>query len=158
MGLFAKIINSYEKTSILDVWQGSECRVLNKFLAFISQHLLNKVSNIRNTRRRCEICSKFKKKHHNDFNVNFEHISHLFLGFLLFTLNKTNVSWVTSSSCTNSELPLIWIFRTTFPVPCRLKKIRVQHCISFYAISKDGKKTSWLERKSEIFQSLISSR
>ena len=153
MGLFAKIINSYEKTSILDVWQGSECRVLNKFLAFISQHLLNKVNNIRNTRRRCEICSKFKKKHHNDFNVNFEHISHLFLGFLLFTLNKTNVSWVTSSSCTNSELPLIWIFRTTFPVPWRLKKSEFNTVFLFKLSWKTGKNLLIGEKKWNLSES-----
>ena len=56
---------------------------------------LFKVNN-RNTRKRCEICSKLAKKTQNDiivvilvfFIVNCVHISHLFILFLLLTLNK----------------------------------------------------------------------
>ena len=52
------------------------------------------ISN-RNTRTRCEICSKLKikipeRRHWHCsgiFIVNFEHISHLVLVFLLLTLN-----------------------------------------------------------------------
>ena len=47
-------------------------------LPLLGVYLL-KVNN-RNTRTRCEICSKFTI-------VNFEHISHLVLVFLLLTLN-----------------------------------------------------------------------
>ena len=55
---------------------------------------LLKVGN-RNTRTRCEICSKLKiktpERHHwhlsGIFILNFEHISHLVLVFLLLTLN-----------------------------------------------------------------------
>ena len=51
--------------------------------------------NNRNTRTRCEICSKLTIKtpkrchwrHSGVFIVNFEHISHLALVFLLLTLN-----------------------------------------------------------------------
>ena len=46
---------------------------------------LLKVNN-RNTRTRCEICSKLTIKT-GVFIVNFEHISHLVLVFLLLTLN-----------------------------------------------------------------------
>ena len=54
-----------------------------------------KVSN-RNTRTRCEICSKLTIKtperlqwrHSDVFIVNFEHISDLALVFLLLTLSK----------------------------------------------------------------------
>ena len=67
----------------------------------ISQHkfpagiYLLKVNN-RNTRTRCEICSKLtintpERRHWRRscvFIVNFEHISHLVLVFLLLTLNK----------------------------------------------------------------------
>ena len=50
----------------------------------------------RNTRKRCEICSKLTIKIPERrecrcsgiFRVNFEHISNLFLVFLLLTLNK----------------------------------------------------------------------
>ena len=45
---------------------------------------LCKVNN-RNTRTRCEICSKLTIKIF--FVANFEHISHLVLVFLLLTLN-----------------------------------------------------------------------
>ena len=56
---------------------------------------LLKVNN-RNTRTRCEICSKLtintpERRHWRRsgvFIVNFEHISHLVLVFLLLTLNK----------------------------------------------------------------------
>ena len=49
-----------------------------------------------NTRKRCEICSNLAIKiaerrqgrHSGIFIVNSEHISHLFLVFLLLTLNK----------------------------------------------------------------------
>ena len=54
---------------------------------------LLKVNN-RNTRTRCEICSKLTiktqerhRRHSCVFIVNFEHISHLLLEFLLLTLN-----------------------------------------------------------------------
>ena len=43
-----------------------------------------KVNN-RNTRTRCEICSKLTA---GIFVVNFEHISHLVLVFLLLTLSR----------------------------------------------------------------------
>ena len=54
-----------------------------------------KVNN-RNTRKRCDICSKLTRKtpkrHHlrrsDVFVANIEHISHNFLAFLLLTLNK----------------------------------------------------------------------
>ena len=48
---------------------------------------LFKVNN-RNSRKRCEICSKLTIKTPGVFIVNFKHISHLFLLFLLLTLNK----------------------------------------------------------------------
>ena len=54
-----------------------------------------KVNN-RNTRTRCEICSKLTKKiskrrhwrRSGMFNFNFEHISQLVLMFLLLTLSR----------------------------------------------------------------------
>ena len=51
---------------------------------------LLKVCN-RNTRKRCEICSKIAMKtsrRSGVFIVNFKYILHLFLVFLLLTLNK----------------------------------------------------------------------
>ena len=51
---------------------------------------LFKVNN-RNTRTRCEICSKLRiktpERRSGVFIVNFENISHLVLVFLLLTLN-----------------------------------------------------------------------
>ena len=52
---------------------------------------LLKVNN-RNTRKRCEICSKLtmkipERRRSGIFTVNFEHISHLFLVFPLLSLN-----------------------------------------------------------------------
>ena len=51
---------------------------------------LLKVNN-RNTRTRREVCSKLKIKTPDDvpvFIVNFEHVSHPFLVFLLLTLSR----------------------------------------------------------------------
>ena len=48
---------------------------------------LFKVRN-RNTRKWCEMCSKLALKTPDVFIVNFEHISHPFLMFLLLTLSK----------------------------------------------------------------------
>ena len=48
-------------------------------------------TNNRNTRKRCELWSSYNKNTRRRFGVfivNFEHISHLFLVFLLLTLNK----------------------------------------------------------------------
>ena len=44
--------------------------------------------NNKRPRKRCQICSKLTIKNQNEVIVNFEHISHLFLPFLLFKLNK----------------------------------------------------------------------
>ena len=87
---------------------GSERFLLNLMLVFENSdaekqvpknfpaHIfLFKVSN-RNTRKRCEICSKLiiktPERHHwrrsGVFIVNFEYISHIFLVLLLLTLNK----------------------------------------------------------------------
>ena len=64
-----------------------------------SRNYLLKVNN-RNTRTRCEICSKLTLKipkqrqwcRSGVFIVNFEHMSHLVLVFLLLTLN----TWLTA--------------------------------------------------------------
>ena len=53
--------------------------------------------NSRDTRKSCEICSKLTIKtpegrqwsRSGNITVNFKHISHLFLLFLLLTLNKS---------------------------------------------------------------------
>ena len=68
-----------------------KCIIANNFPANI---YLFKVNN-RNTRKRCDICStltiKAPEQRHwlcsSVFIVSFEHISHLFLVFLLLTLN-----------------------------------------------------------------------
>ena len=57
---------------------------------FPAGNCMFKVNN-RNTRTRCEICSKLTIKtprRSGVFIVNFEHISHLVLVFLLLTLSK----------------------------------------------------------------------
>ena len=62
---------------------------------FTANIYLFKVNN-RNTRKSCEICLKLTIKtleqrywrRSEVFIVNFEHISHLFLVFLLLTLSK----------------------------------------------------------------------
>ena len=78
------------------------CGILGKNLSIFickyrypSKIYVVKVNN-RNTRKKCEICSKLTIKtselrqwcRSGVFIVNVEHISHLFLVFLLLTLNK----------------------------------------------------------------------
>ena len=65
------------------------------FRQFLENIYLFKANN-RNTRKRCEICSKWtiklpEQRHWRRsgvFIINFEHISHLLLVFLLLNLNK----------------------------------------------------------------------
>ena len=85
-------------SSPLDTALLSVCLCLRNFFLTKPHNLpgiyLLKVNN-RNTRTRCEICSKLtikipERRHwHRSgiFIVNFEHISHLVLLFLLLTLN-----------------------------------------------------------------------
>ena len=69
--------------------------VASKLDAFQAGNYMFKVNN-RNNRTRCEICSKLTIKtperrqwrRSGVFIVNFEHISHLVLVFLLLTLNR----------------------------------------------------------------------
>ena len=61
------------------------CFRSNQRLVIPSSIDLFKVNNI-STRKRCEISSKLTIK--TDFIVNFEHITHVFLMFVLLTLNK----------------------------------------------------------------------
>ena len=66
---------------------------LRKKIEYLAKIYLPKVNN-RNTSKRFEMCSNVNNfnKHHwhrsGVFVVNFEHISHLFLVFLLLNLNK----------------------------------------------------------------------
>ena len=62
-----------------------------------SIHLLVQNQQPETLQKRCEICSKLsiktpKRRHSVIFIVNFENIPHLFLGFLLLTLN-TQISF-----------------------------------------------------------------
>ena len=57
-----------------------------KFFANTGNYIF-KVNN-RNTRTRCEICSKLTFKGTGIFIVNFEHTSHPVLVFILLTLSK----------------------------------------------------------------------
>ena len=71
----------------------------SKTIKFIKSNNPAKIyllGNNRNTSKKCEICSKLTTRiqerrylgRSDTFAVNFEHISHLFLVFLLLALNK----------------------------------------------------------------------
>ena len=70
-----------------------------------------KVSN-RNTRKRCEICSKLtikppKRCHWRRFGgfiVNFEHISHLFSSVSIANFEQVNAGWDVWKSIENIKL------------------------------------------------------
>ena len=88
-----------KKEALALVFSCESCEILRP--PFLKEHLLPagnymlKVNN-RNTRTRCEICSKLtiktpERRHWRRFGVflvNFEHISHLFLMFLLLTSSR----------------------------------------------------------------------
>ena len=67
---------------------------INKSISFLS--ITQPAINVRNTRTKCEICSKLTIKtperhrwrHSGVFIVSFEHISHFVLMFLLLTLSR----------------------------------------------------------------------
>ena len=56
--------------------------------------------NNRNTRTRCEICSKLTiktpERRSGVFIVNFEHVSHLVIVFLLLIFEHVIANWVSS--------------------------------------------------------------
>ena len=92
-----------------------------------SSQLINicllKVSN-RNTRKMRKICSKWTvktpdrhhRRHSDVFIVNFEHISHCFLVFLLLTLNKQMLAvFIAKLKKT------YWVFITDFAHVCYSK-------------------------------------
>ena len=92
-----KVCNKYTKvyffnTFTVGVWQKNcvqgGCNWIILLSAYFPANIyLLKVNN-RDTRKRCEICSKLTIKSRSGvFIVNFEHISHLFLVFLLSVLN-----------------------------------------------------------------------
>ena len=73
----------------------TKVRLHNNFLGHIPAGIYLLKVNSRNTRTRCEICSKLiinipeqrQWRRSGLFIVNFKHISHLVLVFLLLTLN-----------------------------------------------------------------------
>ena len=82
---------------VIDNMNKSHSRTLNQPLAnktLVKSNYLLKVNN-RNTRTRCEICSKLtikiperrQRRYSGIFTVNFEQISHPVLVFLLLTLS-----------------------------------------------------------------------
>ena len=86
--------NSYITFTLTNFVKSAIIHGLHHLSVPASVYLL-KVNN-RNTRTRCEICSKLtiktpERRHwrrYSVFIVNFEHISHLVLVLLLLTLNK----------------------------------------------------------------------
>ena len=99
-----KNIKKYNKNSLNYCFtvNGQEARVIVRrgSLLWNPRNIyLFKVNN-RNTRKRCEICLKLTIKHQNDvrhrsgvFIVNSEHISDLFLVFLIADFEKVIVCW-----------------------------------------------------------------
>ena len=75
-------------------------KMMFSFILIPASICLLKINNI-NTRLTCEICSKLTIKtsercqwpRSGGFIVNFEHISHLILTFLLLTLSRYKPAW-----------------------------------------------------------------
>ena len=96
------------------------CKAFQYFVAFAIENIginpagdyMFKVNN-KDTRTRCEMCSKLTMKtpEQNEttvFIVNFEYISHLFLEFQLFILNKLMLAGCICGkySCSSILFPL----------------------------------------------------
>ena len=88
------MLTNLAKDCIIDVWRvpefASECNSVKSYKNLAAEAVpggiyLLKVDN-RNSRQRSEICSKLTICS-GIFIVNFEHVSHLVLVFLLITLN-----------------------------------------------------------------------
>ena len=101
-------------------------KYLQHFKATFTNNLANiylfKVNN-RNTRKRCEICSKLTIKiseryHWHEsgvFTVNFRYISHLFLLFLLLTLNMHLFAWMLQNLFVCLDFTLFaWMLQNLF--------------------------------------------
>ena len=92
----SKDCKDHKKTRLLgcNFWLNEAASPTNKWILKF---------NNRNTRRRCEICSKLTIKYRFViFIVNFEHISHSFLVFLSLTLNMSVLAlrWMSSGQIT----------------------------------------------------------
>ena len=74
--------------------------------------------NNRNTKTRCEICSKLTIKTPGAFIVNFEHLSHLNLVFLLLTLDSNfqlgSQVWFKPKQTSKLELKPLTVFNKIF--------------------------------------------
>ena len=93
--LFELIAHSQKQTIRQTMYKINCIQIEDMFMLIPAGIYLFKVNN-RNTRTRCEICSKLtintpERRHWRRsgvFIVNFEHISHLVLVFLLLTLSR----------------------------------------------------------------------
>ena len=86
----------------------------------------------RNTTKRCEICSKLTIKNpeqrqwrHSGVIVNFEHILHLFLPFLLLALNKLMVA--------GGKLKVFYLEIFQFPANIYLFKVSKRKSFEIYS-------------------------
>ena len=92
---FRRKVRSLILGRVLNMPLGKFCEKQTNFITFPVGNYMLKVNN-RNTRERCEICSKLTIKtpegshwrRSGVFVVNFEHISHLVLVYLLLTLSR----------------------------------------------------------------------
>ena len=99
-GSFLILSNALNITSKI-WWQTFNGISLQKISFYRTNIYLFKVNN-RNTRKRCNTCSKLTTKtaerrqwpRSSAFIVNFEHISHLFLLLSIVDFQQVNVSWV----------------------------------------------------------------
>ena len=93
--LFELIAHSQKQTIRQTMYKINCIQIEDMFMLIPAGIYLFKVNN-RNTRTRCEICSKLtintperrQWRRSGVFIVNFEHISHLVLVFLLLTLSR----------------------------------------------------------------------
>ena len=106
------------------------CSVFSRIQSPAGKYMF-KVNN-RNTRRRCEICSKLTIKipeprhwrRSGIFIVNFEHISHLALVFLLLTLSRKMAAGSECRKIRKRQTPNTDTFHVVTPTSFPIMKLK----------------------------------
>ena len=86
-------------------------------------------SNNKNTGTRCETCSKLTIKTPAVFIVNFEHISHLVLVFLLLTLSRQMLAglyWLEGANIKELSFPWCKLYWNQSTIPAGIYLFKVQ--------------------------------
>ena len=146
------MLTAFTKSTITDVWENP------KYDSDPANTYLFKFCNT-NTRKRCEVCSKLTIKtlerrqwcRSDVCSVNFEHTSHLFLVFLLLSLNRNCLLEI---FCIQRKFQLfqkhLHFFKTVFYDPILFKiyfNVATNRCMFCFCLSTSFTRNAWCHRK-----------